>query len=144
MAFFNFGIFGEQEHRKFNYRPRYYDPEEEAMKEKYASVDGSMEKKEYVPGSYVRGAFKRENRYRTSGGNARTVVSLIGLLLIVVALIYMARIFPTLMKGVEARQKQETTMGDVVDRFEFDENGNATMVSSESGLVFSDPVTEEE
>ena len=29
MAIFNFGFFGSQEHRVFNYKPRYYDPEEE-------------------------------------------------------------------------------------------------------------------
>ena len=25
---FNFGFFGNQPHRVFNYKPRYYDPEE--------------------------------------------------------------------------------------------------------------------
>lgn len=32
MAGFNFGFFGNQEHRVFNYKPRYYDPEEEALR----------------------------------------------------------------------------------------------------------------
>lgn len=132
MAFFNFGIFGEQEHRKFNYKPRYYDPEEDAMKEKFASVDGTMEKKEYVPGSYVRGAFKRENRYRTSGGSARTIVSLVGLLLLIVALIYMARIFPSLLKGAQEKQAEEVvmtegeTVGEHFGTLNADEDGNVT------------------
>lgn len=107
MAFFNFGIFGEQEHRVFNYKPRYYDPEKEAVKEKFASVDGSMEKKDYVPGSYVKGAFKREDRYRTSGGRTRMIVSLAGLLLIIVALIYIAKMYPSLVSSVDKQKKED-------------------------------------
>lgn len=106
MAFFNFGIFGEQEHRVFHYTPRYYDPEKEAMKEKFSSVDGSKEKQDYVPGMYVKGAFKRENRYRTSGGRTRMIVSLAGLLLIIVALIYIAKIYPSLISGLDKQQKE--------------------------------------
>ena len=107
MAFFNFGIFGDQEHRVFNYKPRYYDPEKEAVKDKFASVDGSMEKNDYVPGSYVKGAFKRENRYRTSGGRARMFVSLGCLLLIVVVLIYIAKMYPSLVSSVDKQQKED-------------------------------------
>ena len=91
---------------KFNYIPRYYDPEKEAVKEKFASVDGSMEKKDYVPGSYVKGAFKREDRYRTSGGRTRMIVSLAGLLLIIVALIYIAKMYPSLVSSVDKQQKE--------------------------------------
>ena len=104
MAFFNFGIFGEQEHRVFNYKPRYYDPEEEEMKKKFADVDGTMEKKTYVPGSYIQGAFNRENRYRTKGSLTRKIIGLVGLLLIIVAIIYMAKIYPTLRNGIEQEQ----------------------------------------
>ena len=44
MAGFNFGFFGDQEHRVFNYKPRYYDPEKEALKAKFGDVDGTNEK----------------------------------------------------------------------------------------------------
>ena len=44
---FNFSFFGSQEHRVFNYKPRYYDPEKEALKEKFGHVDGTLEKEEY-------------------------------------------------------------------------------------------------
>lgn len=133
MAFFNFGIFGEQEHRVFNYKPRYYDPEKEAVKEKFASVDGSMEKKDYVPGSYVKGAFKREDRYRTSGGRTRMIVSLAGLLLIIVALIYIAKIYPSLIGGISKQYKEksavqedipEDVMGGTQFTEFFDDDGN--------------------
>ena len=39
MAIFNW--FGESEHRVFNYKPRYYDPEKEALKKKFGDADGS-------------------------------------------------------------------------------------------------------
>ena len=42
MGFFN--IFGEQEHRVFNYKPIYYDKEKEERKRMFGSVDGSLEK----------------------------------------------------------------------------------------------------
>ena len=48
MAIFNW--FGESEHRVFNYKPRYYDPEKEALKKKFGDVDGSKEKEPYTPG----------------------------------------------------------------------------------------------
>ena len=38
MAIFNFGFFGNQEHRVFNYKPRYYDPEEEERRRMFGDV----------------------------------------------------------------------------------------------------------
>ena len=60
---FNFSFFGSQEHRVFNYKPRYYDPEKEALKEKFGHVDGTLEKEEYVPGAYIKGSF-RDGKYQ--------------------------------------------------------------------------------
>ena len=41
---FNFGFFGNQPHRVFNYKPRYYDPEEEKRRQMFGEVDGSNDK----------------------------------------------------------------------------------------------------
>ena len=62
---FSFNFFGKQEVRRFNYRPRFYDPEEEARKEKFGdhSKDKKAQKKEYVPGSYVKGSL-RDGSYK--------------------------------------------------------------------------------
>ena len=43
-SLFNFGFFGNQPHRVFNYKPRYYDPEEEKRRQMFGDVDGSNEK----------------------------------------------------------------------------------------------------
>ena len=102
MAFFNFGIFGEQEHRVFNYRPRYYDPEEEKRRQMFGEVDGTNDaaRKEgkYVPGSSLRGAFRNGNyqKTRTPMGKAHTFITLVALILIVVVLIYIAKFFTLL------------------------------------------------
>lgn len=41
---FNFNFFGTSEHRVFNYKPRYYDPEKEELKKTFGQVDGTAAK----------------------------------------------------------------------------------------------------
>ena len=60
---FSFNFFGKQEVRKFNYRPRFYDPEEEARREKFGNH--ASEKKEYVPGELIRGSLRDGNYKET-------------------------------------------------------------------------------
>ncbi len=94
---FNFGFFGDQEHRVFNYRPRYYDEEKEALKEKFGKVDGSYEKEKYVPGSYIKGSFRDGNYQRTRGANkAQKIIGIVGLVLFFVVLIYIVKFFGAL------------------------------------------------
>ena len=64
---FSFNFFGKHEVRKFNYRPRFYDPEAEARKEMFGdhSKDKNGEKKEYVPGVYLKGSL-RDGSYKST------------------------------------------------------------------------------
>ena len=102
MGVFNFGFFGEQEHRVFNYRPRYYDPETEKRKAMFGDVDGTADKEResgtYVPGSSIRGAFRDGNYKRTRSTASRTqaIIGIITLLLIAVVLIYITKIYALL------------------------------------------------
>ena len=104
MAIFNFGFFGNQEHRVFNYKPRYYDPEEEERKAMFGDVDGTNEKarKEgtYVPGTSIRGAFRNGNYKRTRTdrrmNRIQTIIGLVTLLLIALVLIYITKIYSLL------------------------------------------------
>jgi hypothetical protein len=95
MGLFNF--FGENEHRVFNYKPIYYNPEEEERKRRFGAVDGTLdkEKKEgtYVPGSYVRGSFREGSRTRTPMKAAQTIIGIISLILIAAVLIYIAKFY---------------------------------------------------
>lgn len=101
-GFFNFGFFGNQEHRVFNYRPRYYDPEEERRRQMFGDVDGSnqaaRESGNYVPGSSLRGAFRNGayQKTRSSMRTVHTVITLVTAILIVAVLVYMAKFFELL------------------------------------------------
>ena len=101
-SLFNFGFFGNQPHRVFNYKPRYYDPEEEKRRQMFGDVDGTNEaaRKDgtYVPGSSLRGAF-RDGHYqktRSSMSKVHSIITIVTLILIVVVLIYMAKFFQLL------------------------------------------------
>ena len=100
--FFNFGFFGSQEHRVFNYKPRYYDPELEKRRQMFGDVDGSNQKEKeegtYVPGSSLRGAFRDGNYQKTKSPMTlvHTIITLVTLVLIVVVLIYIAKFFELL------------------------------------------------
>lgn len=94
---FNFSFFGTQEHRVFNYKPRYYDAEKEAIKEKFGRVDGSEEKKVYSPGSYISGSFRDGNYQKTRGaGKAQKIIGLVSLVMFFVILVLITRFYSLL------------------------------------------------
>jgi hypothetical protein len=102
MGFFTFP--GDQEHRKFNYRPIYYDKDEEERRQVFGKVDGRLredeaegsggKKGEYKPGSYLRGSLRDGNYARRSAtAPGQRFISLIGLVLLAVMLIYLIKFF---------------------------------------------------
>ncbi len=103
MGLFN-NFFAQEEHRVFNYKPIYYDKEEEERKRKFGAVDGSLEGKDeegkdkaYVPGSYVQGAF-RDGNYATRRGPGKLsgIIGIIGLILFVIILIFITKFYSLL------------------------------------------------
>lgn len=100
MGYFN--MFGDNEHRVFNYKPIYYNPEEEERKRKFGAVDGSVDKEKkdgtYVPGSYIKGSFRDGNyqRTRTPMRRAQTIIGIITLILIFVVLYLIAKFYSML------------------------------------------------
>lgn len=93
----NFGWFGESEHRVFDYKPRYYDKEKDELKQKFGKVDGSLGHKDapYVPGSYLNGAFRGGHKKRSSN-KAQKIITLIGLILFVIVMIYITKFYSLL------------------------------------------------
>ncbi|MBQ7622788.1 MAG: hypothetical protein IJS66_03515 [Bacteroidales bacterium] len=97
-----FSFFGEGEHRVFNYRPVYFDPEEEERKRRFGAVDGSAGKKKddgtYVPGSYIKGSFRDGNysRNRSHLDKTRTIIGIITLLLLFAVLYFVAKFYSML------------------------------------------------
>ena len=99
MGFFNF--FGDNEHRVFDYNPLYYDKEKEERMRRFKAVDGSMDadkKDEYVPGTYLHGAFRdgayQHTRNRMKG--VQTIIGIVTLLLIVAVLYFIAKFYSML------------------------------------------------
>jgi len=98
---FSFNFFGKQEVRKFNYRPRFYDPEAEERRKKYGDFTKPRETGSYVPGKYVKGSLRDGNYSRTEevGKNQKVIgMVTIALLFAVVYLIY--RYFPILVDSL--------------------------------------------
>ena len=102
MGFFNF--FGDNEHRVFNYKPMYYDKDKEEQMRRFRAVDGSLDRKdekgekEYVPGSYIQGAFRdgayQHTRNRMMG--VQKIKGIITLLLIMAVLFFIAKFYSML------------------------------------------------
>jgi len=97
-----FNMFGDQEHRVFDYKPQYYDKSKDELKRKFGSVDGStdeeMSSEKYSPGSYIKDSF-RDGRYqstRKTTNRAQNIIGLVGLLLVAVVLIYIAKFYSLL------------------------------------------------
>jgi hypothetical protein len=97
---FSFNFFGTQEVRKFNYRPRFYDPEAEERRKKYGDFTKPKDEK-YVPGNIVKGSLRDGNYQRkqevSRNQKAIGAVSMI-LLFTVVYLIY--KYFPLLIDSL--------------------------------------------
>lgn len=98
MGLFNF--FGENEHRVFNYKPIYFNPEEEERKRKFGAVDGSIDTKKdtYVPGSYIKGSM-RDGHYSKERGHLKktqVIIGIVSMILIVAILFLIAKFYSLL------------------------------------------------
>ena len=118
---FSFNFFGKQEVRRFNYRPRLYDPDEEERREMFG--DHSTEKKDYVPGELVRGSLRGGN-YKSSKDVTRNQKYL-GMLTIVLlfAVVYaLFKYFPSLLESFEQeRERQEAEQVDAAVEYTNDD-----------------------
>jgi len=104
---FNFGFFGTPQHREFNYKPVYYDPEKEALKERFSKVDGTAskeeaadaEKKEYVPGQYIKGSITDRNYRVERGANkAQKILGAVALILAFAVIYMIAKYYPLILQ----------------------------------------------
>ena len=97
---FSFNFFGKQEVRRFNYKPRFYDPEAEERRKKYGDFTKPVDDT-YTPGKHVRGSFRDGNyqRKKEISHNQKTIGMItMFLLFAVVYLIY--KYFPVLIDSL--------------------------------------------
>ena len=97
---FNFSFFGKQEVRKFNYRPRFYDPEAEERRKKYG--DFTKPKQEgYVPGQIVKGSLRDGKYSRTEDmSKNQKVLGMITMVLLFAVVYLIYKYFPILIDSL--------------------------------------------
>ena len=97
---FSFNFFGKQEVRKFNYRPRFYDPEAEERRKKYGDVTKPKEEK-YVPGQHVKGSLRDGNYSRTEDvSRNQNVIGIITMILLFAMVYLIYKYFPILLDSL--------------------------------------------
>ncbi len=100
MGLFNF--FGESEHKVFDYKPIYYNKEEDERRRMFGAVDGTLEKEKekgtYVPGSYIKGSFRDGGYQRTKShmSKVQTIIGIVSLILIFAVLYFIAKFYTLL------------------------------------------------
>ena len=96
---FSFNFFGTQEVRKFNYRPRFYDPEKEERRRKFG--DHSAGKKPYVPGQHIKGSLRDGNYSRTEDiGKSQMVIGIITTFLLFAVIFLIVKYYPILLEAL--------------------------------------------
>lgn len=98
---FSFNFFGTQEVRKFNYKPRFYDPEKEERRKKYGDFTKPAEEKKYVPGQHVKGYFREGNYQRTEDvSRNQKVLGIITMALLFAVVYLLFKYFPILIDSL--------------------------------------------
>jgi len=100
MGLFNF--FGDSEHKVFDYKPIYYNKEQDELRQKFGTVDGSIEKEKkegtYTPGSYIQGSMRGGNYQRTRDHFSKTqkIIGIVTMILIFAVLYFIAKFYALL------------------------------------------------
>ena len=106
---------------KFNYIPRYYNPEKEAFDQRRAELYGERSTdagREYVPGQYIRTqrearAARRENE-KSGNGHTRILI-LCGVAAIV--MLFMYRLYPVIVQALSEKPVRETVWEEEFDPY---------------------------
>ena len=109
---FNFSFFGKQEVRKFNYRPRFYDPEAEERRKKYGDFTKPKEKEGYVPGQYVKGSLRDGNYKETEDVTKnQKYLGMLTLILMFAVVFALFKYFPKLLEALQSENQvvEQTT-----------------------------------
>ena len=97
---FSFNFFGKQEVRRFNYKPRFYDPETEERRKKYGDFTKPKDES-YTPGKHIKGSLRDGNyqqKYDMSRNQKKLGIITTILLFAVVYLIF--KYFPILIDSL--------------------------------------------
>ena len=110
---FNFSFFGKQEVRRFNYRPRFYDPEAEARRQKYGDFTKESKDEPYVPGKHVKGSLRDGSYSQTRDmSQNQKVLGAIALLLLFAVIFLLVKYFPILLDSMQQEQVRQEQLKD--------------------------------
>ena len=98
---FSFNFFGKQEVRRFNYRPRFYDPDKEERRPKFGDHSKEAEGKPYVPGKHLKGSLRDGNYSRTEEiGKNQKFVGMITTVLLFTVIYLIVKYYPILLEAL--------------------------------------------
>ena len=98
---FSFNFFGKQEVRKFNYRPRFYDPDKEERRRKFGDHSKEAADKPYVPGKHLKGSLRDGNYSRTEEvGKNQKFVGMITTVLLFTVIYLIVKYNPILLEAL--------------------------------------------
>ena len=98
---FSFNFFGKQEVRRFNYRPRFYDPDKEERRRKFGDHSKEAEGKPYVPGKHLKGSLRDGNYSRTEEvGKNQKFVGMITTVLLFTVIYLIVKYYPILLEAL--------------------------------------------
>ena len=100
---FSFNFFGTQEVHKFSYKPRFYDPEKEERRKRYARYgkQEDAEEEAYTPGKYVKGSLRDGNYSRTEEvGKNQKIIGVITTILLFAVIYLIYKYFPILIDSL--------------------------------------------
>jgi len=101
---FNFSFFGTNEHRVFNYKPRYFNHEEEQRRKTFGTVDNSSKKETYVPGSLLKGSFTGQDAQLHRGNTkGQKFIGMLALILAFAIIFLIVKMWPLLMTALGAQ-----------------------------------------
>ena len=97
---FSFNFFGKQEVRRFNYKPRFYDPETEERRKKYGDFSKPQDEG-YTPGKHVRGSFRDGNYQRKiEVSRNQKMIGMVTMILLFVVVYLIFKYFPLLIESI--------------------------------------------
>ena len=98
---FSFNFFGKQEVRRFNYRPRFYDPDKEERRRKFGDHSKEAADKPYVPGKHLKGSLRDGNYSRTEEvGKNQKFVGMITTVLLFTVIYLIVKYYPILLEAL--------------------------------------------
>ena len=97
---FSFNFFGKQEVRRFNYKPRFYDPETEERRKKYGDFTKPQDEG-YTPGKHVSGSFRDGNYQRKiEVSRNQKMIGMVTMILLFVVVYLIFKYFPLLIESI--------------------------------------------